>query len=581
MAHHDTPMKLFWPDRTWCFSLLFVLFFAGILRYVGYGYSLPYIEDPEEARLNVMAQDVLETGKMQPEDTSAPYPLGLIGLQYALLAWAHVPGTLPSTILPFVRLISATIGLASVGLIALLGYRISTPQAGLAAAVLWAVMPNAVNVSRTGAADNFVTFFLLLALFLTFSGTFYNRNQWVLWGCAALMLATLFSYQVILLAPLLLLIPLERLRGAAPEGRKSVLRNLGDQVFLFTLFVIWLLWLSPLVVSIKMGRWSAAFEDLTLLAWERNLLIPFDGIGWNVAWVAGLAGLGWLLWPRFRAKVWIFGLGAVAVFGIAWAVAVCAEYTQDFEHLMLISALLSVIGGIGLAGWGEVILRVLLKMRPTISWVGDIGIVVLVIAGSVPSIQASIADMRQHVLPDRRNTLAVWADTTLEGANHIADPSDDRVLNAMFGGYRGLSMFPMIETALVTDRPLEEWRSRAVVYAVVPYVVYQDMQSSADGQADLAQMVLLKSYTPSPDYRDEGMAVFRLYPMQYPADANLGPIHLIGYDLDRTVVAPGETLTIRYYPGFQSSLPIGCGRACRPNRWATTCRSAPPNNILE
>ncbi|MBN1429202.1 MAG: hypothetical protein JXB07_12575 [Anaerolineae bacterium] len=532
--------------------MLFVLLFAGALRYTGYDFGLPYIENSEEARLNILAQDVVTTGKVAPEDTQAPYPLGMIGIHYILLSWFHSLDALPSTILPVVRLLSVTISLTSIILIALLGYRISTPSAGLAAAVLWSIMPEAVRISRTGMASSFITFCLLLSLFLTLSGILYHRPGWVLWGCVALMFAALFSYQAVLLAPLLVLFPLVRLHRSNSDVRQAVLRNLGDQVFLFTLFLMWLLWLSPLVVSIKIGRWGIAFGDIGMLGFVHNLLVPLSKIIQNATWIAGLTGLGWLWWPRFRHKVWLFGIIAIILFGVTWCVVVSAEYTQDFEHLMLIGALSAVIGGTGAAGWGEAILWVVERMMRSkpglaLSRIGNAVIVALVFSGSVPLLQASIADARQHVLPDRRNALAVWADTTLEGANHIADASNDRVLNATFGGYRGLSMFPMVETALITDRPLEAWRAREVMYAITSYAAYQDMRDAPADQSHLDQMVLLKSYPPSKNYRDAGMVVFRLYPIQNPVNVRLGPIHLIGYDLDHTEIAPGENLTIRYY----------------------------------
>ena len=59
--------------------------------------------------------------------------------------------------------------------------------------------------------------------------------------------------------------------------------------------------------------------------------------------------------------------------------------------------------------------------------------------------------------------------------------------------------------------------------------------------------VLLKRYPPDSNFRDPGMVVLRLYPMQYEAAGQLGPIHLVGYDLNTTRVKPGEDLVFRHY----------------------------------
>ena len=60
-------------------------------------------------------------------------------------------------------------------------------------------------------------------------------------------------------------------------------------------------------------------------------------------------------------------------------------------------------------------------------------------------------------------------------------------------------------------------------------------------------LCLLKSYPPDPRFRGPSMVVLRLYPMQYEADAQLGPIRLIGYDLNATQFHAGEDIVFRHY----------------------------------
>src|SRR5260221_11008818 len=60
-------------------------------------------------------------------------------------------------------------------------------------------------------------------------------------------------------------------------------------------------------------------------------------------------------------------------------------------------------------------------------------------------------------------------------------------------------------------------------------------------------MTLLNTFPPNPNYRGPDMAVFRLFPIQRKLDGTLGPIRILGYDLDRNVVRPGGSITFTLY----------------------------------
>ena len=90
------------------------------------------------------------------------------------------------------------------------------------------------------------------------------------------------------------------------------------------------------------------------------------------------------------------------------------------------------------------------------------------------------------------------------------------------------------------SKPLETWRANDAVYAIVPY--------SDDPAAYFPdETVLLKSYPPDPNFRGPDMVVLRLYPMQYSHGGQLGPIRLVGYDLNATQLPAGDELVFRHY----------------------------------
>jgi hypothetical protein len=130
---------------------------------------------------------------------------------------------------------------------------------------------------------------------------------------------------------------------------------------------------------------------------------------------------------------------------------------------------------------------------------------------------------------------------------YISDRDNHKTFNWSWGGYPGEHEFPYAARATVTDRPLEEWRADGVTYAIVAYHDYERLMRTATGQEVLDHMLLLKSYPPSEDFRGPSMVVFRLTPIEHAADGALGPVELVGYDIDRTAVAPGESITFTLY----------------------------------
>ncbi len=94
---------------------------------------------------------------------------------------------------------------------------------------------------------------------------------------------------------------------------------------------------------------------------------------------------------------------------------------------------------------------------------------------------------------------------------------------------------------------IADWRTQGVQYAIIDLGDYQTLQATPEGQAQLAQMTLLKTFPASPVYRGPAMVVLRLYPIQHKLDGQLGSIHLIGYDMDRSVAYPGDSVTFTLY----------------------------------
>ncbi|MBN1429206.1 MAG: hypothetical protein JXB07_12595 [Anaerolineae bacterium] len=552
MKIEDRPV---WPATWWWVMLAIILLGAGMLRYTGYNFSLPYVEHLDEPALTTAADSILSIGTAKPIHHLDAYPPGIVTLDYFLLRWFHNPTEPPTTILSIVRLLSITATLGIGALIALLGYRVAGPLSGLLASWLWGGGTIIVEYSRYGTADNFTALFAILAILLTSMGTLYSRNRWLTLGVICLILAIVFKYQAILLAPAVFLMPLWRLKDAKKQERQHILRNYADNLIIFSIFMFWLIMLTPVLGAKQMAGWDEAYTQKLgipsvdrLFGTMQEIARGYEGI----VIVAGLLGLGVYLWKPTRGNLSLFDGGIVFISELLWIVGISCFGVQNIRQSITAVALLAVLLGIGLMEWASLLQWLLNKLSKgevftKQPWIGQAVVCILVVWCSLPQLHGSIANAREHTLPDRRNDLALWFETTLNPGLYIADKANHKTFDRYWGGFPGQKYFPLFAMEVVTQRPLQEWRDNEVLYAIVPYSDYQEMLTTIKGQKYLDQMVMLKSYPPNPNYRGPSMVIFRIYPMQNLAEGRLGPIDILGYDIDRTTVSPGDTLTISYY----------------------------------
>lgn len=544
-----------WPSRGWWVVLLVILLLGAGLRFTGYNFSLPYVDNPNESNWLVAGRMVIDFGSPKPLGMQG-YPPGIIGLDYVILRLFHDPATPPASVLWIVRLIAITFSLGVLVLVGLLGYRIGTPLGGLLAAGLWAIPTILVEQNRFANADTFVAFFTLLAVFLALTGTLYDRNAWTTGSMAALMLAIVFKYQAATVLPVVLLMPLWRLRQPNVE-RRRIFRNLATNIGWLALFFAWLILLFPITEASQVPNWVAPSSRLSIPTPQiliDNLRHVIEPIGTLWLWIPGIAGLllmAVLPWPELGSR---FGLAMAVLCALAWHVGVSFYGDQEFRQFIGEAAFLMLLLGIGLAVGAVVLERALSRVvqldTPRRSvWVSSGLIGVMLAVAMLPQLTNSIVNGMQHTLPDRRNDLARYMDTSLAPAPYIADDENHKTLDGAFGGYAGLNSFPRVEIANVMDRPIDEWREMGVVYAIERYELWEDMHDTdtPEGQATLDQTLLLKAYEPSREYRGPSMVVLRLYPIQHEAEGQLGPIQLIGYDIDTTQVTRGETISFTLY----------------------------------
>jgi hypothetical protein len=168
----------------------------------------------------------------------------------------------------------------------------------------------------------------------------------------------------------------------------------------------------------------------------------------------------------------------------------------------------------------------------------------------VPQLRADFALIQNRLLPDSRLALRYWADVNLAPGTVLVDTENHKTFNPYWGGVEGQHWFDWIVIDDITAKTPEAWRNEdGASYAVVDY----SLESSPAGQAYLAPLLDLQDFG-SDNMRGPRVQVYRLLSFQHEEDVQFGEaIHLIGYDLNATSVAPGSDLTLTFY--WRASLP--------------------------
>ncbi|MCY3934686.1 MAG: glycosyltransferase family 39 protein [Chloroflexi bacterium] len=562
MTAASMAQRPLWPGRNWWLALLAILILAGALRYPGYDFSLPYVDHPDEPNHNLAAHMIVDLGTARPIGNDN-YPPGIIMLNYVFLRFFHDPATPLSTVLAWVRLVAITTSLGVILLIALLGYHCLSPAAGLASATIWVIAPSLVHHSRLATPDIFVTFFTVLALWLALVGTLYRRSSWTTYAIYMLMLATVFKYQAIFIAPIIWFAPLWNGRSF----RRRVVENFAR----FALFLAWLLFLTPLLIpqdpNLPFENWrqhseiegipspALLMQNLRVILSETEsseFLTGSTGLVFLLGW------LGWvpLAWHRFPSDARRFALATVALSTTAFWVGISLFGLAPFRQVVPLATLLTVMAGIGYGGWWHM-LNQLPKhhARLRTDWLAVAALSAFLIV-NLPNLLASVADTHNATLPDQRNDLARYMDTTLAPGRVMANQDNHKTLNREWGGYPGITQFEYLRkdagSPSLTSAPIDHWRDQGVLYTIMSYHEYQSLLRE-DPAGYLNETTLLKSFPPSEAHRGPAMVVLRLYPRQHPATGQLGPIQLIGYDLVGEDFRPGETISFHLY--WQSRAP--------------------------
>ena len=538
-------------SKWWWLGLALLLILAGWLYLRGYNVSLPFIEHSDEVHHLLAAQHTIDFGHARGVFHEA-YPPGMKTLNYLLLKHVKPVEAHQGTMLPALRLITISAWMLVIVLVALLGAMMVHPMTGLMASAIWIVNPWVVERAHWVLPDAYLTLFTLLALWLALIGYSHERRSFSTAAVYSIVLAIVFKTQALFVAPIVLLLPLLNW-WRRPARRKDAWQQTFWNCLRFAIFLFWLLLIYPTLEVDEIVYFPTSYSSIALpsleSAWAslRNVLRTFHSVD-SWLWIA-LAGA--LLW-RYRLRLNAIALFTVVLAGLAWLLGMSMFNVQGVRHYYAVGAIMAMLYAIGLTGLlfagQEALSRLDLpslspRIRPLLV---PSALLILLAIRLLPSYHKSDALAHNFTLHDRRNDLMQYMDTSLEPGNYISDRDGPthKVFNRAWGGYTGVHDFPLAQDVHdFLTKPLEIWRARDAVYAIVPHApMLEDPDIYFPDET-----VLLKTYPVDPNFRGPDMVVLRLYPMQHSAEGTLGPIHLLGYDLNTSSPVPGSDLVFRHY----------------------------------
>jgi hypothetical protein len=161
------------------------------------------------------------------------------------------------------------------------------------------------------------------------------------------------------------------------------------------------------------------------------------------------------------------------------------------------------------------------------------------------------------------NDLMAWADATLEGGAYAGSHDFHKVFNREWGGYPGSTFFDYRGASapadLVSPGAVDQWRDDGIRYLILNQRHWEALQTASGAGRVPGELTLLKAYPADDAYRDPGIYVLWLFPIQHVVEGQVGPIRVVGFDLDRTALRPGESIAMRLY--WQADQPAGAAYA--------------------
>ncbi|MCC6612362.1 MAG: glycosyltransferase family 39 protein [Anaerolineae bacterium] len=526
--------------------LIGVVIVGALPRLEIYDFSLPYVDYPDEPAYYNGAHEM--RGLVEPTDYFEGVPPGYLWLSVAgQVALEPLGLTDLSQVLPIMRLLSVVTNLLVIVLIADTA-RLAFPgkagqAAGLLAGLAWALAPHVIAAGVLALPDPPLILGTAVALWAAARAIVMpeHARRYALISTVAGLIAVIFKYPAVpALIPgaLAALIDLRR-------DRSRALVTLAIQIVLIAAVAAWLIF----GYGIAFQREGATVRDSGLAnmldparIWN-NLLQTFRPL--DLAVVVVLLVFGGAAWRRSatRARPWVLLACLSLVISVPWLTAAYSDVTGEKLRYVLPGALaFYVLAGVAVEQIALALPSRWASLHPLI----PVGAALLLAITTWGGVAALVADYER---PDSRVLLHTWFDQSLEPGDIVLTRETEKVFNPDWGGMRlraGHWVNWWIEDNLRVHT-VDEWRADGYAYALIPFGAWQEWMATGDGSAYLSEMLYLRGFNDDGS-RGPSFVIYRLTRPEHDLDVKFGDrIRLIGYDGGADDLAPGASLTYRFY----------------------------------
>jgi hypothetical protein len=547
-------MKRFFQhhQRYFWIVLVIILISGAVPRVLIYDYSLPYIADPDEPSLYLLAQQWRGKFEFPNPDYHNGYPPIYPALNLAVQVVMEQGGQpAPGDVIGVLRLLSVGFSVLTAFFAALIARRLLGDMAAWLAAAFWSLSPVLVRQAPQALTNPLAVLVTTVTLWLAvIAATDRTKRHFAVWSILCGVVGIFVKYPVApALAPGGLVIAWVLFREDWKQGARYIAALVALAAVAFGLLVLndGLDYSSSFVeVEKRTTGWANLFKPRLVLDNLEQALSPLDPMTPTViAVIVALGVIAALVARRQeRPHAHIGGLALVGAMFVVqpWAVTI---FSIVSETRRIKDVLPATSAGVVLLSVALAQIALMLPKR----WTPAAQAVIVVALGVVVA-RPQLADTRQLVEdyspPDTRVALRAWAESTLDPDWVLVTYENEKVFNNYWSGLPGAKWFNWYRIDDISEKSLQEWREMHMVYAVLTTPDVFGLTRTPEGQAYLDAMLLLREFYTPPDHRGPEMAVYRLWRMEQEVEVSFGDaIRLVGYD--GGAVAPGEDFAVRLY----------------------------------
>ena len=514
---------------------LSILLLAGVLRYGGFDFSIPFIDHPNEPHYTFTAAGFSNSVYQRKEMDG--YPPGIIYVNWIVLKLLCSSDQNPTVAIPFVRFLAITFSLGTIFLMMQICFNARFYIAGFLAGLGWAITPLFVEYDRFAVAEPFQCFFIVLTFYFLIKYVYRSRESFYINAAyIAACFAILFKYpSAIILLPVVFTDIFIKKKSISLKDL-FLDRALIARAAVLSLFLLWLGFVYGAYSTAPSPEWAwrrhTVFHGISFLTLkifliniQKMFLTPCNPLNLTAVahsdWSNGVVSyvlpitLAIYFIPGFLYEIRSGNRKYMNILFSSFIVlfiAALSFFNPSYRHFIPLFPLFYILSAIGCVGTTRLIYSVLKKQKISIKIsyciAGAIPFVILILS-ITNLLLPSFKNLQIRMKPDIRNEIITWMDTNLPPGRYLST-LDLQSMFLKWSGYNGdhvkfhcFSLFRDSDPPV----PLKYIKSNKIRYIIIPLSMYKEWNRKHYDV--LKHLFLIRTFNA------EGKFVPRAYAMLY------------------------------------------------------------------